>query len=331
MSSVLILGGTAWLGSHLAEFAQASGHDVTCLARGASGAVPEGVRLVHADRNSPTAYAPLTGRDWDAVIDLTWQPGFAASALDALGERASHWTYVSSISVYRGADQQELSGAVHDPWAGTSATMEEYGQAKAACEASVSAMTGDRALIVRPGLIGGPGDPSDRFGYWPAAFARGGTGPVLAPPTAGRLTQTIDVRDLAAWVVALTAEGRTGAFNAVGATTTLADVLDIAAATADCRGERVEVDEAFLDEHGVGPWSGPRSLPLWLPSSDIGEFGATPGAAAADAGLVLRPLSETTRDVLEDERFRGLDRARRAGLTRAEERELIDRWCAERR
>ena len=332
MSSVLVLGGTAWLGAMVARLALESGHDVTCLARGEAGEVPQGARLVRADRSSGTAYAPVSGRDWDAVIDLTWQPGFAAAALAALGERAAQWTYVSSISVYRDGElgQQHELAALLDPWQGNSATIAEYGAAKVACERSVTAVLGERALIVRPGLIGGPGDPSDRFGYWPAAFARAGTGPVLVPADRGALTQTIDVRDLAAWLVVCAVDGVVGVFNAVGASTPLEDVLDMAAASASYRGEVAEVSEAVLEENGVRPWAGPRSLPMWLPTADAWAFGATPGDAALHRGLALRPLSETVGDVLEDERSRGLDRPRRAGLTRTEEREVIDRIDNER-
>ena len=212
-----------------------------------------------------------------------------------------------------------------DAWPGDSATITQYGAAKVACEASVMALLGERALIVRPGLIGGPGDPSDRFGYWPAAFARAGTGPVVVPANRGAHTQTVDVRDLASWLVACAAAGVVGVFNAVGATTSLGDVLDIASTSADYRGEVLEASEDFLEENGVRPWAGPRSLPLWLPTADAWEFGTTPGDAALAAGLSLRPLSETARDVCEDELTRGLDRPRQAGITSSEERELIDR------
>ena len=327
MSSVLVLGGTAWLGAMVARLALESGHEVTCLARGEAGEVPQGARLVRADRSSSTAYAPVSGRAWDAVIDLTWQPGFAAAALAALGERAAQWTYVSSISVYRDDErgQQHEFAARLDPWQGSSASIAEYGAAKVACERSVTAVLGERALIVRPGLIGGPGDPSDRFGYWPAAFARAGTGPVVVPANRGAHTQTVDVRDLASWLVACAAAGVVGVFNAVGATTSLGDVLDIASTSADYRGEVLEASEDFLEENGVRPWAGPRALPLWLPTADAWEFGTTPGDAALAAGLSLRPLSETARDVCEDELTRGLDRPRQAGITSSEERELIDR------
>ena len=323
--ALLVLGGTAWLGHELARQAAAAGLAVTCLARGIEGVAPQGAQFVTADRNEPDAYAAVSGRDWHMVVDVTWQPGQARDALAALGERTGHWTYVSSISAYRDPTPagQDEEAPLLEPWPGDVATVEEYGEAKSACEAFVRNALGERALIVRPGLIAGPGDPSDRLGYWCAAMARATKEPVLVPDAPDNPCQVIDVRDLATWLLAAAIAGTTGAMNAVGASMPLGDVVGLCALAAGHRGDVVAASEAFLVANAVQPWAGPRSLPLWLPAADAAFFGGAPAARAAAAGLGRRPLAETIADVLTDERSRGLHRIRRAGLTRDEERELL--------
>jgi 2'-hydroxyisoflavone reductase len=192
MRRILVLGGTAWLGHEIARAALDDGAEVVCLARGESGAVPAGVRLVTADRTAPGAYDALTG-EWDDVVELSHDLGLVVPALEALAGRARHWTLVSTVSVYATNDEPgaDESAAVVDP-----VDLTDYGQAKVAAERATAEHVGDRLLVARPGLIVGPGDPSDRFGYWPARLDH--DGPVLAPTAAGRFVQVIDVADLAA-------------------------------------------------------------------------------------------------------------------------------------
>jgi 2'-hydroxyisoflavone reductase len=326
---ILILGGTAWLGHTVATVAVRHGHRVTCLARGESGQVPAGIRLVRADRARPDAYADVAGGDWDAVVDVSRQPGQVGSAVAALRDRARRYVFVSSGNVYAGtsmpgADEsaellEAMDGDVME-------SMDDYGEAKVACEQRVLAGFGaDRALIVRSGLIGGPGDVTGRSGYWPLRFNQPAAtdGSVLVPDVPGMLTQVIDVRDLAEWIVDAAEDGTAGVFNATGDTVPLTDHLAVARSVAGHTGPIVSVDAAWLADHGVQPWSGPRSLPLWLPLPDYAGFNARDSSAARAAGLVTRPLAETLADTLSWERRRITTDPRRAGLTDADEVALL--------
>lgn len=323
-----MLGGTAWLGSCLTADAVQRGHDVTCLARGESGSVPAGARFHRADRDRPAAYDAVANETWDAVIDVSRQPGQVRRATAALAERAAAYVFISSGNVYAdhtipGTDESAellapLTGDVME-------TMETYGEAKVACEQHVLGSFGDgRTLIARAGLIGGPGDIFDRTGYWPLRFARPAMadGSVLVPdvPLA---TQVIDVRDLAAWLVESAERGAHGVFNAVGETMPLAEHLAVAREVAGHSGPLVPVDQDWLQAHGVETWMGERSLPLWLPMPEYAGFQSRDGSAARAAGLTRRPLAETLADTLAWELTRDTDRVRRAGLSDDDERELI--------
>lgn len=202
-SSILVLGGTAWLGREVAAQAHAAGHSVSCLARGEAGPAADDVTFVQADRAWPDAYDAVRDRDWDLVVDVSWQPGFVRSALAALGERARHWVYVSSCSVYaeHSEPNADESAGLLEALKGDVATGEQHGEAKVACEQACIDVVGDRVLIARAGLIGGYGDGSDRFGYWPARFDRDADASVLVPAESDVITQIINVRDLAAWII----------------------------------------------------------------------------------------------------------------------------------
>lgn len=180
----------------------------------------------------------------------------------------------------------------------------------------------DRVAIVRPGLIVGPGDPTDRFGYWPARFALAGDGPVLVPSGEHLASQVIDVDDVAAFVADAGARAWSGPVNAIAPARPLADTLGIIREVAGHTGPLVAATAEQLRAHDVAYWAGPRSLPLWLPAEMPG-FAAHDGRAYAAAGGRIRPLAETAGRVLADERGRGLDRPRQAGLTRAEELEIL--------
>jgi 2'-hydroxyisoflavone reductase len=325
MRRVLILGGTAWLGHEIAAQLVARGSAVTCLARGSSGGVPAGAALVTADRTRPGGYDAVRLEQWDEVIELSWAPDLVSGALDALARQAAHWTLISSVSVYAGNVEPgaDETASVVEP-----SDLTDYGQAKVAAERASAAALGDRLLVARPGLIAGPGDRSDRFGYWVARLALADDERVLTPMCDSRAVQVVDVRDLANWVVAAGLERLTGTVNVVGDTHTLRDTLNLAAALANFSGQLSEATDEWLLANGVNYWAGPRSLPLWLPQADAG-FAQRSNAAFTAANGTLRSLTETLTDTLGDERARGLDRERRSGLSRAGERELLDRWAEE--
>lgn len=320
---LLVLGGTRFLSRAVAAVAVARGHEVTCAARGVSGSVPEGARHVVLDREAPD-WSVLEA-EWDAVVDVSRSPVWVAEALDALADRIPHWTFVSSISVY--ADQSTPGGS-QDTLPLLPAiteeieqdTPEKYGSSKVGCEQTVQ-LRAREWCVVRPGLIVGPGDPSGRFTYWPARLAEGGE--VLAPESPDRGTQSIDVRDLAAWIVTGTERGLTGVYDAAGPVMRLGDMVDEVVTAVGGAARMVWASADFLLERDVAYWSGPRSLPLWLPEDSRGMTAHDISAAFA-AGLTTRPIGETAIDTLawvRSERDVPL-----TGLSRAEEQDLLDDW-----
>ncbi|SEG91185.1 Nucleoside-diphosphate-sugar epimerase [Saccharopolyspora kobensis] len=318
---ILVLGGTVFVGHAVAAAALERGHDVVCAARGTSGDVPDGAELVVVDRAE--GLGPLAGQRFDAVVDVARNYRWVCEALEAVD--AGHWTFVSTINVYanNAATGQSVDAPLLEPITDSAdtSTPESYGGIKVACENAVREAMGERAFVVRPGLITGPNDPSDRFGYWPLRMSRGGR--VLVPDTPGTPSQHIDVRDLADWIVTAAERGLAGTFDGIGPATTLDALLkEIARVVAPAGTELAAVAPEALDEAGVQRWSGPKSLPLWIPDGYDG-FASHDAAPSLAAGLRIRPLAETVAAALESERTRGVDRERKAGLTPVEETELL--------
>jgi 2'-hydroxyisoflavone reductase len=333
---LLILGGGVFLGSATLEAAVRRGHTVTVFNRGRSRAAwPEGVEAIAGDRVADLDR--LADRRWDAVIDTCgYVPSDVRASAQALRE-SGRYLFVSSISVYAKTDHAPLRET--DALASAAGiapddrNLAHYGPQKAACEAEVSAVFGERALLVRPGLIVGPGDRSGRFSYWPWRAAAGGT--MLVPDVAdGEPLQFIDVRDLGDWMVRALEQGEHGAFNATGPANDAPgeSVVDWATLIGACRAEvqyrgdapaePVRVAESLLLEQAVQPWT---ELPLWLPSTDprYAGFNRADLARSRAAGLTTRPLHEIIAAVLaeptptepDDRRLKGkLTREREAAL-----------------
>jgi 2'-hydroxyisoflavone reductase len=323
---LLILGGTGFLGRHLVEAALADGHRITLFNRGLSSPdlFPE-VETIKGDREADLS--ALRGRGWDAVIDTCgYVPRVVGASAALLAGAADHYTFVSSISVYPddiepGADEGAPVKELADPTV-EDVDGETYGGLKALCERAADEEMPGRVLNVRPGLICGPYDPTDRFTYWPRRISAGGE--VLAPDRPERRVQFIDVRDLAAWIVEMSAEQRTGTYNATGPGYELqmGRLLEECAAVSGSDAEFVWASEGFLEENGVEPFT---DLPLWVPREYVGVLAVDCGKAIA-VGLTFRPASETIRDVLEWDSTRAADAGLSAGLTPERERELLLAW-----
>lgn len=325
---ILVLGGTAWLGDQIVRAAVAGGHEVTALARGQAGSTPAAARFVAADRTSIQAYAEVAAQQWDGVIDVARQPGQVRSAVAALAARTRTWVFVSSCNVYARQDRPaaDESAELLPPLSADEASLEEYGAGKAACEqAVVEAMGLDRCVLARSGLITGPGDHTDRTGYWPLRFARPASeDSAVLVPTSPRLgTQVIDARDLAAWLVHCIEDRVSGAYNAAGPIVPLDEHIATARAAAGHEGMVVPVDQDWLVEHDVEPWSGPRSMPIWLPLPEYAGFSSRDASAALAVGLRPRPLADSLRDTLAWELTNYPDRVRKAGLSPLHERGLL--------
>jgi len=316
---LLVLGGTKFLGRAIVESAVAGGHELTLFNRGRTN--PElfpDVEQVHGDREQDLS--PLQGQEWDAVIGVaTFFPRVVRLSTEALAGSAERYVYVSSISVYADLSVQPVEGAaVAELETPDSESIDDYGALKATCERIVEDAFGDRALVVRPGLIVGPHDPTDRFTYWPRRIAEGGT--VLAPAPPESPVQFIDVRDLGAWIVHATEAGLSGVYNATGETLSFGRLLDECARVADSGAELVWVPSDALVEAGVGEW---MELPLWIATPEYAAMSRADVSRAVAAGLSFRPLHETIRDTIAWERRRESPRADGVGLSPERERELL--------
>jgi 2'-hydroxyisoflavone reductase len=331
---VLILGGTRFLGRHLAEIAVAEGHDVTLFNRGQSADAPASMESLKGDRDG--GLDVLRGRTWDAVIDTCgYVPRVVRASAELLSGSVGHYAFVSSLSALADATVpgQTEDAAVRKLEDETveEVSGETYGGLKALCERAVEDVFPRHALVVRPGLIVGPHDTNDRFPYWPRRIARGGE--VLAPGTPGAPLQFIDVRDLAAWTLQLTLAGTAGTYHATGPERplTLGHFLETCTKALDAAPELTWVEESFLLAQGVAPFS---EMPLWLPEEAAG-FQTNDCSKAIGAGLTFRPLEQTIRDTYEwdvacSDEARAARRHPLTGNTMSpeREREVLEAWRA---
>ncbi len=328
---LLVLGGTRFVGRHLVEEALGRGHEVTLFHRGRSGAelFPDVERRTGDRRGDLTA---LGVGEWDACIDTSgYLPSEVAASAEWLRERVACYLFVSTISVL--GDPARLGQDEHAPLAALPAGPEPalapdtYGALKAAAEGEVGARFGERALILRPGLVVGPHDPTDRFSYWVRRLSRGGV--VLAPSPAGAQVQWIDGRDLARFALDLLERRQTGIYQVAGPThrTSMGELLEAGLALAGGDGQIEWVDPSFLLERGLVAFA---DLPLWIPEEGPRGLMAVDNGRALAAGLAPRPLESTFGDTLAWLAGLGLDRPLAAGLTPDRERSLLAEWSRER-
>jgi 2'-hydroxyisoflavone reductase len=336
---ILFLGGTRFLGRHAVDAALARGHAVTLFTRGRTpnhwGA---NVTLLSGDRDPNVAPGLNALREgtWDAVIDTSgYVPRVVRASAGLLKGRTAQYLFISSISVYAdgggaGRDESAATATLDDP--ATEEVMKHYGALKATCEGEVRAAFGSSAIVVRPGLIVGPHDVTDRFGYWVARFRHpellGDRPPqAVVPAPQGAPVQFIDVRDLAHWMIDLVQAKRGGTFNANSAAghwtweSMVAAVRAKVGAGADAPQPRW-IDESLLLAQKVEPWTG---LPLWIPSTFVDEAGFMEFDCrkAHAAGLRIRPLADTIDATAAWLAARDNSGAWKAVLTAEAEREIL--------
>lgn len=381
---ILILGGTGFLGPKTVEVALARGHHVTIFNRGKrEKLLPfpyQNVEHLYGNRDpllpaddergpdkellhpeaQPKGLAQLQGKTWDAVIDNSgYYPRMVKASAELLAPNAKHYIFISTISAYAGnkavgADETAPLATIADPTVETlGANFENYGALKALCEKAAEAAFPGSTAIVRPGYIVGPGDPTDRFTYWPVRASRGGE--VLAPGAPGDPVEWIDVRDLAAWLVKLVEGGTSGTFNAIGPEQPAkwGEILDACVAAAQGKASLTWVPSDWLEKNGQG---GEDGFPIWVPpTGDFAGFHTWSNARAVKAGLTFRPVADTvaatlawypseverrvrvTKELQDAATAKGATppklpdpRELKAGPSPAREAELLAKWKAER-
>jgi 2'-hydroxyisoflavone reductase len=310
---ILILGGTKFLGRAIAEDCLARGHELALFNRGETGPglFPEAEQL-RGDRKRDLS--ALEGQAWDAVIDPSGYVPADVSVSTELVRESDRYVFVSSISAYAdlstgSTEESPLAELGELPADEVAADYSNYGPLKALCEAEVERVFGERALIVRPGLIVGPHDPTGRFTYWARRIERGGE--ILAPGPPERRPQFVDVRDLATWTLDAVERGLTGIFNATNEGIPWGELLAGANVT--------WVSDEFLGEHEVGPW---MELPLWLGDPELRGMREVDVTRAVGAGLRFRPVQETIAGAATAPAVEGV------GLTPDREAELLEAWHA---
>lgn len=340
---LLILGGTRFVGRHLVTAALARNHEITLFNRGQhSSAAVANVEVFLGDRTSDLE--KLRGRRWDAVVDTSgYLPRTVRAAAEVLAASVDRYVFISSQSVYAdlsvaGVDEtsplatltrEQLAAANAIDCSGQTSAVtygKMYGGLKALCEAAAEAVMPKRVLNIRPGLIIGPDDYTDRFTYWVVRVAGGGE--VLAPSRPDRQVQFIDVRDLAEWIVRMIEQKETGVYNANGlpGPVTMGSLLAECKTVSGSNAAFTWVSEDFLLHQQVAAWS---EMPLWLPEEaapHLQGFMFMNCDKAVSAGLTFRPLRETIGDTLTWYKTTRADGELKAGIDREKEQGLLSKW-----
>jgi 2'-hydroxyisoflavone reductase len=337
---ILILGGTGFTGPYQVRYAIARGHSVTVFNRGKThpGILPDGVEQLTGDRNTGDL-GTLKGRKWDVVIDNpTMLPKWVHDAAAVLKGNVERYIFISTISVYGDVPTPGLDETASlAKYEGKDAMKETretviaskfalYGPLKALSEKEAEKWFPGKTCIIRPGLIVGPGDETDRFTYWPVRIDRGGE--VLAPGEKSDPVQFIDARDLAEWTVRMAELGATGTYNATGPATplTIGGMLEGMKEAFHSNAKLTFVPADFLAKENVAPWS---DMPVWVPpAGEDGGMGAVSIKRALEKGLTFRPLAETSGDTLAWFKAQPNERQEklRAGLTQEREAEVLKAW-----
>ncbi len=321
---LLMLGGTVLLGRHIVEDALARGHEVTLFNRGQHNPdiFPE-VEKLRGDRTGDLSV--LQGRRWDAAIDTSgYVPRVVRASAKALAQVVDHYTFISSISVYAdfstlGMDESAPVAKLADESV-EEVTHETYGGLKALCEQAAEEALPRRALVVRPGLIGGPDDGTDRFTYWPYRISLGGE--MLVPGHPAQQTQFIDVRDLAQWIVRMVEARKTGIYNATGPdyTLTMEQFVETCKSATGSDTHFTWVGNSFVPED--------VNFQPWVPDEYIGMRAVNCQKAYTD-GLTFRPLAATIRDTLAWKAASPTAGTISSGLKPEQEKELLAKWHKE--
>ena len=344
---LLILGGTRFLGPHLVKAALDRNHKLTLFNRGRHpSGLPTNVETIYGNRNGDLS--GLEGRSWDAVIDTSgYLPRTVVESAEILSHSVDQYVFISSVSAYadvsgfgvdesaplKGLTSEELAEANEIDSSGQTSAVnygKMYGGLKALCEQAAKEVMTDRVLIIRPGLIVGPYDSTDRFTYWVVRGARGGE--VLAPGRPDRYVQFIDVRDLAEWTVRMVERRETGVYNANGLpkTVTMQKVLEECKTVSGSDASFTWVDEGFLLQEKVAAWS---EMPLWLPEEaapHMKGFMFINCDKAVAAGLSLRPVKETIKDTLDWYRANRPNEQLEAGIDSDKEQSVLRKWHEQR-
>ncbi|GEM84941.1 hypothetical protein MHY01S_31070 [Meiothermus hypogaeus NBRC 106114] len=321
--NILLLGGTRFVGRHIAEAALQRGHTVSTFTRGTN-PLP-GTESLVGDRQKGDLKA-LEGRTWDAVVDVNgYLPREVREAIAVLKGRVGRYAFISTVSVYRESseplDETSPLQTLADPTV-EKVTGETYGGLKVLCELEVERAFGSQSFVVRPHLVVGPHDPTDRFTYWPRRFAGGGR--VLVPGQPKHTLQYVDARDLGAFVVLGLEEELSGAYNGAATPVSWGSLVEACRQAAPTPAEAVWADEQWLLDNQVTPWA---DLPAWIPSFAPGRgIAQTQNVRAVAAGFTMRPLLQTVQDIL------AWDKARteplKAGMSRERELDLIQHWLS---